>query len=188
MGESAKRIVFLGPPNSGKGTQAVRLASRLGVPAISTGEMLRAATAAGTELGKKVDAVMKNGQLVSDELMADLITERLTQVDARAGFLLDGYPRTAPQCRLLDQIVAGSGQTLDIVLFLDAPDRVLIERALLRAREDDKEDIVRLRLEVYRRDTAPLVDEYRQRGLLREIDGNRPIEEVEAQISTAVGL
>jgi adenylate kinase len=188
VGESAKRIVFLGPPNSGKGTQAVRLASRLGVPAISTGEMLRAAVAAGTDLGRRVKAVMEGGQLVSDELMADLITERLAQNDARPGFLLDGYPRTAPQCRLLDKIVDEGGETLDLVLFLDAPDDVLIDRALGRGRPDDEEKIVRRRLEVYRSDTAPLVDEYRRRGLLHEIDGNLPIEEVEARISTAVGL
>jgi adenylate kinase len=150
--------------------------------------MLRQATAAGTELGKKVDSVMKGGQLVSDELMADLITERLRQGDCADGFLLDGYPRTAPQRRLLDEILEQTGSSIDLVLFLDAPDEILIQRALARAREDDKEEVVRRRLDIYRRDTAPLVEEYRSRLLLREVDGNQAIEEVEAKIFAAVGL
>lgn len=182
-----KRVVFLGPPNSGKGTQAVRLASLLGVPAISTGEMLRAEKAAGSELGRRVASILDGGQLVGDELMAEVVTARLAQEDARDGFLLDGYPRTLPQVATLEGILESQGATLDHVLLVDAPEEVLVQRALGRGRVDDTEPVVRERLRVYRDQTSPLVDYFRNLGLLREIDGNQPIETVEGAIRSAVG-
>jgi adenylate kinase len=182
----ADRIVFLGPPNSGKGTQAARLAAALAIPAISTGDMLRAAVAAGTELGKRVEGVMNRGELVSDDLMAEVVKERLAQDDAQAGFLLDGYPRTLPQVATLDGILESIGGKLNHVVMIDAPEDVLVQRALGRGRVDDTEDVVRRRLEEYRSKTEPLVDHYRNLGLLREIDGDQSIEEVETAILAAV--
>jgi len=182
-----QRIVFLGPPNSGKGTQALRLAALLEVPAISTGEMLRAAVTAKSELGQRVEGILASGQLVNDELMAEVVTARLAEADAREGFLLDGYPRTAPQAATLEGILEGQKVGLDHVLLVDAPEDVLVTRALGRGRVDDTEEVIRERLLVYRRQTSPLVDYYRQQGLLREIDGNLPIATVEAAIRAAVG-
>lgn len=183
-----KRIVFLGPPNSGKGTQAVRLAARLGVPAISTGDMLRTAVAARSELGRRVEGVMASGQLVDDALMAEVVTARLAESDAANGFLLDGYPRTAPQAATLEGILVGAEAQLDHVLLVEAPEEVLVRRALGRGRADDTETIARERLRVYAESTEPLVEYFRQRGLLRAIDGDRPIEDVERQIADAVEL
>lgn len=180
------RIVFLGPPNSGKGTQAVRLAGNLGIPAISTGEMLRAAIAAGTPLGLRVEGVLATGELVSDELMAEVIVDRLEQADTRRGFILDGYPRTPAQAEILSQVLARQASTLDAVLLVEAPGEVLVQRALERGREDDREEIIRERLRVYQEKTAPLVGFYEACGLLRRIDGNRAIEEVGNQIRQAL--
>lgn len=180
------RIVFLGPPNSGKGTQAARLAESLGIPAISTGDMLRAAVASGSRLGARVKDVLASGQLVDDELMAEVIRDRLAGDDAAAGFLLDGYPRTLPQADTLEQILDERGDEIDHVVLIDAPTDVLVERALERGREDDREDVIRERLDVYRRQTEPLVDIYGDRGLLRRIDGNRSIAEVEREILSVV--
>lgn len=181
------RIVFLGPPNSGKGTQAVRLAEKLGIPAISTGDMLRAAVASGSRLGARVKDVLASGRLVDDELMAEVIRDRLAGDDAAAGFLLDGYPRTLPQVETLEQILDERGDQLDHVVLIDAPTDVLVERALGRGREDDREEVIRERLDVYRRQTEPLVGVYGERGLLRRIDGDRSIAEVEREILTVVG-
>ena len=183
-----RRIVFLGPPNSGKGTQAKVLAGRLGIPAISTGEMLRAAVEAGSELGSRVKGVMARGELVSDELMAEVVTDRLAQEDAREGFLLDGYPRTGAQVETLRNILDRAGVVLDDVVLIDAPEEVLLERALSRGREDDKEHVARERLEVYRKDTEPLVEHYESHGLLRRIDGDQTIDEVGQAILAALGI
>ena len=183
---SCSRLVFLGPPGSGKGTQAVSLAEALTIPAISTGDMLREAVAAGTDLGEQVQAVMESGELVSDDLMAEVVRERLSHDDAAEGFLLDGYPRTESQARTLDQILIGSESELDHVVFLDVPEGVLVERALARQRVDDREDVIRERLRVYREKTQPLVDRFRGLGLLRAVDGDRTIEEVGAAIRQAV--
>lgn len=184
-------IVFLGPPNSGKGTQAKRLAARLGIPAISTGEMLRSAVAAGSDLGKRVEDVMNRGVLVSDDLMAEVIEDRLAQEDARDGFLLDGYPRTLAQVATLDGILERRGAGLDHVVLIDAPREVLVERALGRLakenRPDDDAAVVEKRLEEYSAKTEPLVGHYRREELLREIDGNQTMGEVEAAIQVAVG-
>ena len=180
------RIVFLGPPNSGKGTQAALLATKLGIPTISTGNMLREAVSAGTPLGKRVEDVMNSGILVSDELMAEVISARLAMADCREGFILDGYPRTLPQVETLDRILGQSGYGIDHVVMIDAPEDVLVDRASKRlieqGREDDNLEVVRQRLVEYREKTEPLVDHYRQRGLLREIDGDRDISVVEGDV------
>ena len=181
------RIVFLGPPNSGKGTQAALLAESLGIPAISTGEMLRAAVAAGSELGQRVDGVMARGDLVDDDLMAEVVRDRLSQADASESFLLDGYPRTAAQAATLEEILGERYSELDDVVLIDAPEDVLVARALGRGREDDREEIVRERLRVYRQKTAPLVDFYEVKGLLRRIDGDQAIERVAEQVKASLG-
>jgi adenylate kinase len=180
------RIVLLGAPNSGKGTQAAFLAERLGVSAISTGEMLRAARAAGTELGERVKGVMAAGGLVDDDLMAAIIDDRLSAADARVGFVLDGYPRTLGQAGKLAGILHGQGVQLDAVVSLAVPEESLITRALARGREDDREEVARERLRVYREQTEPLVEHYRGLGLLREVDGSAPIERVTSRILDAV--
>lgn len=182
-----KRAILLGPPGSGKGTQAERLARELGVPAISTGEMLRQAAAAGTELGKRVEGTMLLGHLVDDATMADVVRERLAQEDAREGFLLDGYPRTLPQAEILESILDAQGVGLDAVVLIEVPEPELFERALLRKRPDDTEEVIRERLRVYGEDTEPLAGYYRRRGLLREVDGDQPIERVAAALLAALG-
>ncbi len=179
------RIVMLGAPGCGKGTQAERLQASLGVPAISTGDMLRAAVAAGSELGERVEGVMASGALVDDDLMADVVRDRLGQEDARGGFLLDGYPRTASQAETLSDIL--DGNKLDHVVTIDVPDEVLIERIVLRGRgADDREDVVRERLQVYTAQTEPLIAHYEALGLLRRVQGNFPIEQVTAAIEAAL--
>jgi adenylate kinase len=180
--DTAARVVLLGPPGAGKGTQAQALVQRLGVPAISTGDMLREAVAAGSELGRKVQDIMASGELVDDGTMAEVVRERLGKPDAANGFLLDGYPRTLPQAETLAEILGEMGRPLDDVLCVDVPADELVRRAMLRGRADDKEEVIRERLRVYREKTEPLIGYYRQRGLLREIDGNRPVEEVTAQM------
>ncbi len=182
-----RRIVFLGPPNSGKGTQAKVLAEALEIPAISTGEMLRAAVAAGTELGQRVEGVMARGELVNDDLMAEVVRERLSQDDAAEGFLLDGYPRTAAQAATLEEILGERYVDLHDVVLIDAPEDVLVARALGRGREDDQEEVVRERLRVYRKKTAPLVDFYDVKGLLRRIDGDQSIDDVAGQVRSSLG-
>lgn len=186
MAKGKKRIVFLGPPNSGKGTQAVQLAREEDIPAISTGDMLRSAVASGSELGRQVDSILASGNLVGDDVMADLVRDRLSHDDAQEGFLLDGYPRTQPQAETLAEILDGQGAQLNAVVLIDAPDEVLVQRAINRGREDDKEEIVRKRLEVYREETAPLIEFYERQGLLRRVDGNQPIDVVAAAVLKAV--
>ncbi|MFL6235458.1 MAG: adenylate kinase [Thermoanaerobaculia bacterium] len=176
------RMVLLGPPGAGKGTQAQVLCQHLGVPAISTGDMLREAVAEGTPLGNKVQGIMASGALVDDATMADVVRDRLAKPDAGRGYLLDGYPRTLPQAETLAGILRDAGQELDAVLLVEVPEDELVRRALLRGRADDQEAVIRERLRVYREKTAPLIGYYRERGLLREIDGNRPIEDVTAQM------
>lgn len=182
------RIVLLGPPGAGKGTQAQLLAERLGVPAISTGDMLRAAVAAGSELGRRVQDVMASGALVDDALMAEVVRERVAQPDAAQGYLLDGYPRTLPQAETLAGVLRDASQELDGVLLVEVPEDELVRRALARGRDDDKEQVIRERLRVYREKTEPLIGYYRERGLLRELDGNRPIEEVTARMLELFGV
>ena len=179
------RIVLLGAPGCGKGTQAERLSASLGVPAISTGEMLRAAVAAGSGLGQRVEGVMASGALVDDGLMAEVVRDRLGQADTAAGFLLDGYPRTAPQADTLDEILGGAA--LDHVVTIDVPDEVLVRRSVLRGRgDDDREEVVRERLQVYAAQTAPLIAHYEGLGLLRRVEGDIPIEQVTTAIESAL--
>ncbi len=181
------RLVLLGPPGSGKGTQAEILAARLGVPAISTGDMLREAVAAGTELGRRVHGIMTAGELVDDATMAEVVRERLAQPDAAQGFLLDGYPRTPGQARTLESILGERRQALDGVLLIETPEDEIIHRITARGREDDGEAVARERLRVYREKTRPLVGYYEERSLLRRIDGDQPIARVTSDILAALG-
>ena len=179
--------MLLGAPGSGKGTQAGILSRRLAVPAISTGEMLRDAVAAGTALGRRVEDVMAAGRLVDDDLMAEVVRERLARRDTDHGFLLDGYPRTLPQAGTLEAMLPALGATLDAVVLLEVPQEVLVRRALGRGRADDEEVVVRERLRQYEENTVPLVGHYEAAGLLRRIDGNRTMDEVTAQVLLALG-
>jgi adenylate kinase len=168
-------LVLLGPPGAGKGTQAKELAERLGVPAISTGDIFRANVADGTPLGREAQAYMDRGDYVPDAITNAMVRDRLSMPDAKAGFLLDGYPRTTAQVDELDAMLAASGAALDGVLEITAETDEVVRRLVLRAveqgRTDDSEDVIRRRLEVYTEQTAPLAAAYRGRGLLREVDG-----------------
>jgi len=181
------RLVLLGAPGSGKGTQAALLAEELAIPAISTGEMLREAVAAATPLGEKIKQVMSSGDLVDDATMGEVVRDRLAKEDAWGGFILDGYPRTLAQADQLAEILVGMEAELDGVLYLKVPEAVLVERILGRQRADDKEDVIRQRLLVYRRQTQPLVEYYEQRGQLLPIDGDRLIEEITVALLEALG-
>ncbi len=184
------RLLLIGPPGAGKGTQAIRLAETYGVPAISTGDIFRSNVKNETELGKKAKAYMDAGDNVPDSLTNALIRDRLAEQDAEHGFLLDGYPRTEDQVRELDEFLAGHGQALDVVVELVADPDVVVERLRKRAveqgRSDDDESVVRHRLEVYREQTAPLIDLYDGRGVLVKIDAIGAIDDVTARITTAL--
>lgn len=179
---AAARVVLLGPPGAGKGTQAVFLAEAMGVPAISTGEMLRAAVASGTDLGLKVEDIMRSGALVDDDTMADVVQDRLAQDDVEKGFLLDGYPRTADQAETLAGILHGLGEVLDAVVLITVGEDELVRRALARGRDDDQENVIRERLRVYREKTEPLVGFYEGRGILRRVDGSQSIDAVTREL------
>jgi len=184
------RIVFLGPPGSGKGTQAKLLAERLRLPAISTGEILRAAVRDGSPLGQRARAIMDAGELVPDDVMVGLMRERLAEPDARPGFLLDGFPRTVDQAVALDGLLGGNGIRLSAVINLSVPESVLIGRLEGRSgsesRADDRHETVLERLRVYRQKTEPLVEFYRRSGLLTDVDGTGEVPEVADRIVKAV--
>jgi adenylate kinase len=180
------RLVFIGPPGVGKGTQSERLVRYLGIIHLSTGEMLRRACAEQTELGKQVEQFMNSGKLVPDELMLDLVSERLTADDCKRGYLLDGFPRTLGQAESLDQILAARGTPLDLVLELTADADELIRRLAARGRKDDQPEIVRWRLEEYERETAPLSDYYSRRSLLRTVDGRGTPDEVFSRVKSVI--
>lgn len=184
------RLLLIGPPGAGKGTQAVRLSASLGVPAISTGDIFRENVRSETELGTKAKAYMDAGDNVPDSLTNDLVRDRLAQSDCAEGFLLDGYPRTTDQVRALDEFLAEHGTAMDVVIELVADPDVVVERlkkrALDQGRSDDDESVVRHRLEVYRQQTAPLIDLYDGRGMLAKVDGIGEIDEVTARISDAL--
>lgn len=180
------RIVLLGAPGSGKGTQAAILTEQLEVPHISTGMLLRAAVEAGTELGKQAKAVMDRGELVSDDIMLGLIEERLSAPDADGGFILDGYPRNLSQAAALDTLLERLDKPLDIAIQIDVNAELVIGRIAKRAREegrsDDSEETVRRRMQVYEERTAPVVGHYADKGLLTRVLGEGSIEEVNQRI------
>jgi len=165
-----KRLIFLGPPGAGKGTQAKRLAQQLNIPHISTGDILRGAISERTPLGQKAQSYMDRGELVPDDLILDLIRERLSQEDALQGWILDGFPRNVEQARFLEELLSELQQNSDCVLSLDVPDDVLIARLLARGRKDDGEETIRRRLEVYREQTEPVNGFYGDR--LHIVRGN----------------
>ncbi|MDY6781822.1 MAG: adenylate kinase [Cyanobacteriota bacterium] len=182
----AKRLIFLGPPGAGKGTQAQQLAESMSIPHISTGEILRSAIASATPLGTRAKAYVDAGELVPDALMLDLIRDRLAQPDAREGWILDGFPRNVSQAEFLDKLLSELKQQTDCVLSLTVPDEVLIARLLGRGRRDDSEETIRRRLEVYREQTAPVNDFYQKRQVLHGVNGDRSPETVTAALRELV--
>lgn len=184
------KIVFLGPPGAGKGTQAVFITARLGIPHISTGDMLRRAIAEGSALGQKVKTVLDAGKLVSDELMIELIEQRLQQPDTQKGFLLDGFPRTVPQAEALEVLLKKINKPLTHILLLDVPEKVLVDRILKRGKEsgrsDDTAEVALKRQKVYWELTAPVADYYGKLGRLIKVDGLGTIEEVQGKISAVL--
>lgn len=179
-------IVMLGAPGAGKGTQAVRIAETHGIPHISTGEMLRAAIAAGSELGQKVKGIVESGALVPDELIVEVIRERLSHPDARSGFVLDGFPRTIVQAEALDALLAELERPLQIVLELELAEETAVKRMLGRAldegRADDTPEVIKNRFAVYRRETEPLSNYYRSTGILVAVDSSPGMDEVFVEI------
>jgi len=174
------KLLFVGPPGSGKGTQAVAVADRLGIPHISTGDMFRRHVTGGTALGRQVQALMEAGEYVPDEITGRMLADRLTYADVAQGFILDGFPRTIAQARLLDELLGAD--PLDRVVSLEVEDDDLIGRMLSRGRADDTPDTIRRRLEVYRSQTAPLLDFYADRNLIEPVDGSGLIPEITERI------
>ncbi|MBV9374614.1 MAG: adenylate kinase [Alphaproteobacteria bacterium] len=212
-------LILLGPPGSGKGTQAKRIEQTHGLVQLSTGDMLRAATDSNTEFGRRVKAIMDSGQLVPDEIIVEMIDRRIVQTDCRKGFILDGFPRTVPQAEALDAMLARRGLKLDHVILLDVDEAALIDRLSGRftcgqcgasyhdrynrpkrdgvcdgcggtefiRRADDRPEAVKARFEVYRRQTAPILPYYRERGILRTVDGMADIDAVTHEIDRILG-
>jgi adenylate kinase len=184
------RMLLVGPPGAGKGTQAVLLSEAFGIPAISTGDIFRANVRDETPLGVEAKGFMDRGEYVPDSLTNALVADRLTQTDCDNGFLLDGYPRTLDQVRALDDVLAEAGNRLDVVVELVADPEVVIERIRLRSaeqgRSDDTDDVARNRLEVYARETAPLIEVYGERGIVVSVDGIGAISDVTARIVDAL--
>ena len=184
------RLLIVGPPGAGKGTQAARITSTYGIPDVSTGDIFRANIKNQTPLGVQVKAIIDAGDYVSNDLTNALVTSRLEEEDALGGFLLDGYPRTLEQVEYLDQLLAGKGQALDAVIQLVADQDEVVarlrKRALEQGRTDDTEEAIRHRQEVYARETSPLIAVYRDRGLLIEVDGLGEIDDVAGRIADAL--
>ena len=186
------RLIILGPPGAGKGTQAKKIAEHYAIPAVSTGDIFRSNVRDETPLGLKVKEILDTGGYVPDEVTNDLVRNRLSEPDAQMGFLLDGYPRTMDQVRELDEILAEQGHPLEEVLELTVDDDQVVQRLLKRAqtdgRSDDTEQVIRNRQQVYTEQTAPLVDVYRERGLLVQVDGLGEIDEVAERIYAALDI
>ena len=184
------RLLIIGPPGAGKGTQAVRIAEAYGIPAISTGDIFRANIKEGTALGVRVKAILDAGDLVPDSLTNEIVVDRLAEPDAERGFLLDGYPRTEEQVKFLDAHLAAGGAKLGAVIRLVADEDEVVRRLHLRAvelgRSDDTEEVIRHRQEVYARETAPLVAIFAQRDLLVDVDGLGTVDQVTERILTAL--
>lgn len=184
------RLLLIGAPGAGKGTQAVKLSAAYKIPAISTGDIFRHNVKNETELGKQAKAFMDRGEYVPDSLTNDLVRDRLSQADAQEGFLLDGYPRTAEQVAELDSILEAAGSKLDVVVQLTADTdevvRRLLNRAIEQGRADDTEAVIRRRLEIYEEQTAPLTSVYASRGLLVTVDGLGEVDEVTGRILEAL--
>ena len=186
------RLILLGPPGAGKGTQAQRLVQRHGIVQLSTGDMLRAAVKARTPIGRKVEAIMARGELVPDDVVVAIVSDRIDQPDARRGFILDGFPRTVPQAEALDGLLAEKGLRLDGVVELQVDEGALLKRLASRVAEmkargesvrpDDNAEALKTRLDVYRRQTAPLIAFYGKKGLLKSVDGMAAIDTVTAAI------
>ena len=187
---SARRLLLLGPPGAGKGTQALRLVQKLGIPHISTGNMLRDAVDAKTEVGLQAQAVMARGDLVSDEIVIRVAEQRLAAPDARRGFVLDGFPRTARQARALDAMLERVETPLERCVALSVDDEEIVRRLLKRSdiegRSDDNEQTIRKRLEIYRDQTKPLIAHYSRSGIVRAVDGAASVDEVAKRIEEAL--
>ncbi|MCX7328643.1 MAG: adenylate kinase [Hyphomicrobiales bacterium] len=191
------RLILLGPPGAGKGTQAARLVDQYGIPQLSTGDMLRAAVAAGTPVGQKAKAVMDSGGLVSDEIVIGIIADRISEPDASKGFILDGFPRTVAQAVALDTMLRERGVSLNAVVELRVDQSKLVDRIMRRAaeakaagqpvRKDDDPEVFKTRLEAYNRDTAVVAPYYAKRGQLTVIDGMQPVDDVTAALAKALG-
>ena len=178
------RLLFVGPPGAGKGTQAERLAASHGLLHLSTGDLLRAEVKAGSDLGKEAEAVMNRGELVSDELVLAIVRSRLQ--NHSGGWLLDGFPRNLAQAEALDALLSELNQPLQSVLLMELDDEELVQRLLARGRADDNEEVIRHRLSVYREQTAPLINHYEQRGQLKRVLSTGTIEAVAEQINAAL--
>jgi adenylate kinase len=180
-----QRLLFLGPPGAGKGTQAVKLSESHGLLHLSTGDLLRGEVEAGSELGREAAAVMARGELVSDALVLAIVRARL--VSHSGGWLLDGFPRNLAQAEALDALLGELGQQIELVVLLDLDEGLLIQRLLGRGRADDTEAVIRHRLEVYRAQTAALIDHYRSQGLLEAVEATGRVEEIAARITALLG-
>ena len=190
-------VVLFGPPAAGKGTQAKRIHEKYGIAHLSTGDMLRAAIAAGTEVGKKAKAVMDKGQLVPDDIVVGIIADRIAEPDCKQGFVLDGFPRTVNQARALDVMLKGKGRDVDVVIVMDVDEAALIKRVENRAAEarrkgepvrpDDDPETFKKRLGVYKAETAPILPYYEAQGKIRHVDGMKSIDEVSVQIDALLG-
>ena len=181
-----KRLIFLGPPGAGKGTQAVKLAEFYQIPHISTGELLRDAVAQQTELGKQAQDYMDKGELVPDDLILNMVRDRLGQPDVAKGWILDGFPRNVSQAEFLDKLLVEIHQECDDAVNLEVPDVVLIDRLLGRGRKDDNEETIARRLEVYREQTAPVIGYYQDRQKLVSVNGDRSEDEVTAALKEVI--
>jgi adenylate kinase len=185
-----KRLIIMGPPGAGKGTQAVRIAERFGIPAISTGDIFRSNIKDGTELGRQVEEILKSGGYVPDEMTNAVVQDRLAWVDAAPGFLLDGYPRTPGQVEFLDQVLGAHDHALDAVIELTVDEDAVVDRLLKRAetegRADDTEEVIRERMAIYRKQTAPVIEIYEEHGILVKVDGMGTVDEVTERLTKAV--